>query len=55
MGGGCGARDEAAEKGRNQFTTSFVCPDKNAGCFPVADSESVRVSTQNMLEKALVL
>lgn len=37
--------DETAEKGRGQFTTSFVRPDKKAGCFPVAESESVRINT----------
>ena len=37
--------DETAEKGRGQFTASFVLPDKKVGCFPVAESESVRINT----------
>lgn len=45
----------AAEKGRGQFITSFVCPDKKAGCFPVANSVPVRVNTQNILEKPSLL
>lgn len=45
--------DAAAGRGRGQFTTSFVCPDKKDGCLPVAESEPVRVNTQNILEKPL--
>ena len=44
MGGWAGI-DETAEKGRGQFTASFVLPDKKVGCFPVAESESVRINT----------
>lgn len=37
--------DETAEKGRGQLTASFVHPDKKVGCFPAAESESVRINT----------